>query len=272
MAAMILTPLRIPAGNTVFYSLKADRASCPIYEGGVAVRKSGKVMAVKGHTRYWFTAKTVPRTKKGPAGTLRYMGNDFPHYNEKLTAYIEKHIGEKTIDISDFRLKNTACIAEAVRLARMRHPEHADITGNITCTSVDGIYTEVTIKRSSADVAETDRAAAKVARSARKYRTKTQQVQYVRRYLSGIKYGESKYAYNAYGALVKKKAVCQGKAEAFYLIMSKLGIKARYDAEPKIDHIWNQVKINGKWYSVDATWSTKKFIYDETLLTGRRLR
>lgn len=62
--------------------------------------------------------------------------------------------------------------------------------------------------------------------------------------------------HSAYAALVKHTAVCQGYATAFYRLALMVGLDARVvtgtgDGEP---HGWNIVKIDGKWYYVDATW------------------
>ncbi|WP_169007205.1 transglutaminase domain-containing protein [Faecalispora jeddahensis] len=61
-------------------------------------------------------------------------------------------------------------------------------------------------------------------------------------------------AYTAYGALVKQKAVCQGYAAAFQLLMQKLGIPGIVVQSTAMNHAWNMVRYNGEWYHVDATW------------------
>lgn len=271
-AALVVTSsINLPAGNTVFYNVRADKANAPIYEGGIAVRR-GRTTAKKGKRTYRITARTFRRTRKGPSGTLRYMGNSYSKYSEALTRYIEKHIGEKEIDISRFKETDGERAAQCTALARMRHPEYSCLTGTVTCTYENGVIISMKPERIRASVSETDRAAEKIAAKARKLKGTARKVQYVRKYLSGIKYGSTRYSYSAYGALVRKKAVCEGKSEAFYLIMKKLHIPVRYDDEPSRNHIWNQVKIGRRWYAVDTTWSSKRFIYDETLLLGKKMR
>lgn len=63
----------------------------------------------------------------------------------------------------------------------------------------------------------------------------------------------SKYddAYEAYGCLVKGKAVCSGYAEAFSAIMTELNIPVKYVSTS--DHTWNKVKVGKKWLHVDIT-------------------
>lgn len=67
--------------------------------------------------------------------------------------------------------------------------------------------------------------------------------------------------YTAYGALIKKTSVCEGYALLFYRLMLELGIDCRLIAG-KADggtgkygpHAWNIVKLDEKYYNVDATW------------------
>lgn len=71
-------------------------------------------------------------------------------------------------------------------------------------------------------------------------------------------YGEE--AYTAYGALINRRAVCQGYALLFYRMALDAGLDTRIvsgtgktedTAEP---HAWNIVKVDGKFYNIDVTW------------------
>ncbi|MCI8272985.1 MAG: hypothetical protein HFJ55_02750 [Clostridia bacterium] len=67
--------------------------------------------------------------------------------------------------------------------------------------------------------------------------------------------------YDMYGALVYKKAVCEGYAKAFQYFMNELkvdnvivigqGTNSNNETE---SHAWNYVKLNENWYAVDTTW------------------
>lgn len=63
--------------------------------------------------------------------------------------------------------------------------------------------------------------------------------------------------YRAYGALVNGDAVCNGYAEALQLLFTCAGIPSKFvvGTAADIDHAWNLVEINGKWYHLDATWN-----------------
>jgi Uncharacterized protein involved in cytokinesis, contains TGc (transglutaminase/protease-like) domain len=87
----------------------------------------------------------------------------------------------------------------------------------------------------------------------------------------------SEKEYSAYGALVEGKAVCSGYAAAMDLLLKCAGVESRFvvgyaeSSQRQADnsnisadnsrknlkadnHAWNQVKIDGIWYNVDATW------------------
>ena len=61
--------------------------------------------------------------------------------------------------------------------------------------------------------------------------------------------------FTAYNALKEGKAVCQGYANLFYRLALEMGIDARIIASTDAEnHAWNIVKLDGKYYNVDATW------------------
>lgn len=68
--------------------------------------------------------------------------------------------------------------------------------------------------------------------------------------------GDYTLKYTAYAALVNKTAVCQGYAVLLYRLALMAGIEARVVTGTANNggHAWNIVKLDGKWYHVDATW------------------
>ena len=63
--------------------------------------------------------------------------------------------------------------------------------------------------------------------------------------------------YNAYGALVNNKAVCQGYSMLMRAVLDDLGIPCVYAVQEISEddrHMWNMVQVDGLWYHVDATW------------------
>ncbi len=61
--------------------------------------------------------------------------------------------------------------------------------------------------------------------------------------------------FTAKGALINKISVCQGYAEAFKLMMDRIGVNniIVYGTGNGNSHAWNMVEINGFWYHVDVT-------------------
>lgn len=77
------------------------------------------------------------------------------------------------------------------------------------------------------------------------------------------KYGKSKrpQSHNAYGALVKGTAVCDGIAAAFCLIAQSFGYscmvvsgRATFRTTGFSEHAWSLIKTGSKYYHLDATW------------------
>lgn len=62
-------------------------------------------------------------------------------------------------------------------------------------------------------------------------------------------------SFEAYGALVYGKAVCEGYAKSFKLLCDRSGIPCVIigGSANGEQHMWNYVQIDGKWYLVDAT-------------------
>ncbi|MCR5251167.1 MAG: hypothetical protein K6E50_11225 [Lachnospiraceae bacterium] len=60
--------------------------------------------------------------------------------------------------------------------------------------------------------------------------------------------------YDAYGALVKGLAVCNGYASGYECLLSLSGIEGQLITSKVLDHAWNVLKLDGKWYYVDCTW------------------
>ncbi len=78
-------------------------------------------------------------------------------------------------------------------------------------------------------------------------------------------------AHTLYGALVDRRCVCEGYAEAFQYLCGKVGIPATSvtgigdNGKTAEKHKWNAAKIGGRWYLVEPTWAntstTKRFLF-----------
>lgn len=61
--------------------------------------------------------------------------------------------------------------------------------------------------------------------------------------------------YTAYGAMVNKKAVCQGYSLLFYRLLLDYGIDNRIIVSKT--HAWNLVCVDGQYYECDVTWDSQ---------------
>ena len=80
---------------------------------------------------------------------------------------------------------------------------------------------------------------------------------------SVVTYKSGDNAHNAYGALVNGTAVCEGYAKALQYLLQRAGIQSflvfgesvNPATQKRESHAWNYVRIDGKYYHVDATWN-----------------
>ena len=67
------------------------------------------------------------------------------------------------------------------------------------------------------------------------------------------------YDYTAYGALINRKAICQGYSHAFAYLLNYIGIRNYYCPSDALNHVWNIVFVDGEKYHVDVTWDDPTF-------------
>ncbi|MBQ7456479.1 MAG: hypothetical protein IJS54_02555 [Desulfovibrio sp.] len=60
----------------------------------------------------------------------------------------------------------------------------------------------------------------------------------------------------AIGALIDRRANCQGYCDAFYMLCTMYGLNVSMQSGKTGTqrHVWNIIELNGKWYAVDVTW------------------
>lgn len=71
------------------------------------------------------------------------------------------------------------------------------------------------------------------------------------------------YYHTLYSAIVEGETVCQGYTLAMCYILNKLGVDCVACISNEIEHVWNCVKVDGKWYHVDLTWDDAFVGYDD---------
>lgn len=64
-------------------------------------------------------------------------------------------------------------------------------------------------------------------------------------------------SHSAYGFFKDGRVVCAGYTLAYSYLMNKLGVECEYVTSLEMNHAWNVIKINGKWYNVDLTYDNE---------------
>ena len=198
--------------------------------------------------------------------------------NEVSVTYSSDDIYENiTFALSEFR-NNTSYngvidqnrVDEAVKKVRSSYPEYFWLDGY--CTAVSGNktdisfmtlndYTSAQVKTMYSDmISEAEKIIAQIPSGSDEY----SKALYVHDYLvDNTRYASEKAVLNenglwgtAYGCLVEGEAVCQGYAEAYQLILNRLGIECGVCSgnSDRGKHAWNYVKVCGQYYWVDVTW------------------
>lgn len=65
---------------------------------------------------------------------------------------------------------------------------------------------------------------------------------------------EANDSHKIIGVFCNKKAVCEGYAKAYIYLLDKLGIESYMCSSEILNHAWNIVKIDNKYYHTDVTW------------------
>lgn len=72
---------------------------------------------------------------------------------------------------------------------------------------------------------------------------------------------------NVLSVVVDNRTVCQGYAKAMQLILNRMGvfcILCEGVVKGTESHVWNIVRINDKYYHVDATWGDASYMIEDT--------
>jgi|GEM_PF-4543262 len=72
------------------------------------------------------------------------------------------------------------------------------------------------------------------------------------------------YYHSLHSAIVGGETVCQGYTLAMCYILNKLGVDCVACISNEVEHVWNCVKVDGKWYHVDLTWDDAFVGYDDS--------
>ncbi|MBO4277556.1 MAG: InlB B-repeat-containing protein [Clostridia bacterium] len=69
------------------------------------------------------------------------------------------------------------------------------------------------------------------------------------------KYSEpGAYVYDAYSILSGGAGVCEAYTKLYTALLSAFGITSYPVSSSQINHVWNEVRLDGRWFLVDVTW------------------
>ncbi len=177
--------------------------------------------------------------------------------------------GENPIDVSEYHISRADALSVFVGLLS-DHPEYFYIKTGLSYTYNPATNTLIDItyfETASGDVLEAQKAAlsaaaAEVLAGVGADMTEIEKALYLHDTLAlRVAYDYENYDagsipdadYTAYGALVDGSAVCQGYAMAFTFLAKQLGMESCFISSSSMNHGWNAVRIDGKWYYLDVT-------------------
>lgn len=187
-------------------------------------------------------------------------GYDQSHDDDILTQLLNM---ETYVYVQGYGFTTENVIGEMSKLVN-RHPElyflgkgfyfSKDANGNITKIKPIYAYTKIEVSKMNGEIQSA------VDNFYKEYditsMSKEEKVLAVHDYLvSSITYEKTETnRYNLYGALVEKKCVCQGYAQAMEYLLTKAGVTCGVATSDTAEHAWNVVKIGSHWYHCDPTW------------------
>lgn len=61
-------------------------------------------------------------------------------------------------------------------------------------------------------------------------------------------------SHNAFAYFENHKMVCQGYSQLYCAVCRRLGVEVGFCRSEELQHLWNYVCVDGKWYHLDITW------------------
>ena len=73
-----------------------------------------------------------------------------------------------------------------------------------------------------------------------------------------VDYDHTYSRHSSYHTLIEHNSVCQGFATAVYRLCLAAGLDARVVSSVTMNHGWDIVNLNGRWYYLDSTWDSNR--------------
>lgn len=193
-------------------------------------------------------------------------------FNDYIVSEIEKFSSE--IDVSKYATaygwNSKDCMAEFQKVI-YANPQLFYVTADVKCTysvsrgyyALNKIQYTVSKNKAASMIKKFNAAVDKVLEQVDDSMTDVEKALAVHDYIVLNNSYDTTYSnYTAYDALVTQSSVCQGYALAYeYIMNNRLGIECALVSSDSMNHVWNYINIDGKWYHIDLT-------LDDPLYTG----
>lgn len=169
--------------------------------------------------------------------------------------------------------EDSSYISEIYEFVRLDHPEYfyipvkfkvltTKINNIVSAMEVELIYDDSTWNPSKINIykKEIEDSAKNILAKAKSIDGDYNKVLYIYNYITqNIDYeSDSPDDYSIYGALINKKATCEGYSESLQYLLNALEIDTItvVGTSKEQPHQWNMINIDGLWYYFDATWDS----------------
>lgn len=86
--------------------------------------------------------------------------------------------------------------------------------------------------------------------------TEKEKVDWINDYIiRNYEYDKDLKCRDLYDMIESGKGVCTGYTQMFTVLAKKAGLEVSFAMSEPLRHVWNVVKVDGKWYNIDVTWN-----------------
>lgn len=221
--------------------------------------QTGNGMSCTGQTVYEMAAEADGNTMSLASTSM--LSADQTELEKSILAAWDSH--KTTCDISKYRIPTSSLdqIEDIYFHLLYKNPRYFYVGTSFRASYVGSIFQEIKISYTYTK--------AKANTMLRKFDTTVEQILsgmdaawsdlekalYLHDYIcTNCSYDNTYTKINAYHALVENQAICEGYALAYEYLLSQVGIESEIVKSVSVNHAWNLVKLNGKYYHVDVTW------------------
>lgn len=200
----------------------------------------------------------IPENMETRYASLSYDGNMQQVYDDIVEVMLK--LKEKTTIHVEMPIEKFQNVLEAVRCEQLMlfYLQSREGDYNYSAQTVDMTFSyKYSIKEINIMLMETEAAAEEIIALTDDSMSDYEKLKIFHDYLAlNVESDtEDSQADSIYGALVKKKALCEGYAKAFSYLCNIAGIEnIIVTGYTDVSHMWNMVKLEDKWYHVDVGW------------------